>query len=205
MGDELKELGLNLRVVDVDELTPHPRNYNRHSAQQVDELGQSLDDFGQYKNVVAWRDPSNGVLYMLAGHGLLDGAIKDGRTRIVVNDRSDLTRAQAMALMASDNFTISTDFDYPLLADIVTDLEFPADVPGLGEDVRAAILEMAGGGLDYSDFDSQLDSLDGYQEGDIKITVPAMYRDRVIDWLSCGESKTAPGLGKGVMRRCGLL
>ena len=27
----------------------------------------------------------------------------------------------------------------------------------------------------------------------------------VIDWLANGEAKTAPGLGKGVLRHCGLL
>ncbi|MCP4567966.1 MAG: hypothetical protein GY841_10340 [FCB group bacterium] len=59
--------------------------------------------------------------------------------------------------------------------------------------------------VDYSDFDEELAALDGYEENNIILTVPEMYREQVIDWLSNGESKTAPGLGKGVMRRCGLL
>lgn len=49
MSNELKELGLNLRVVGVDELTPHPRNYNQHSEHQVGELSQSLSDFDHIK------------------------------------------------------------------------------------------------------------------------------------------------------------
>lgn len=143
-NDELEQLGLNLRVVDVDALTPHPRNYNQHSEHQVGELGQSLSDFGQYKNVVDWRDPDNGVLYILAGHGLWEAAIARGDTRIAVNDRSDLTRAEAMALMVSDNLTPTTDFDYSILKGIVTDAEFPEDVPGLDDETLAGILEMVG-------------------------------------------------------------
>lgn len=141
---ELEQLGLNLRVVDVAALTPHPRNYNQHSEHSVGELGQSLGDFGQYKNMVAWTDPDNGVLYILAGHGLWEAAIARGDTRIAVNDRSDLTRAEAMALMVSDNLTPTTDFDYSILKGIVTDEEFPEDVPGLDDETLAGILEMAG-------------------------------------------------------------
>ena len=61
--------------------------------------------------------------------------------------------------------------------------------------------------LDWLDWlDSELlDSLEGYEEIDVKITVPAMHEEAVIDWLSNGESKTSPGMGKGVLRRCGLL
>lgn len=58
---------------------------------------------------------------------------------------------------------------------------------------------------DYSDLDEILASLEGYEEIDIKITVPAMHEEAVIDWLADGESKTSPGMGKGVLRRCGLL
>lgn len=155
MSEELKELGLNLRVVDVGELTPHPRNYNRHSQEQRGELVQSLDDFAQYKNIVAWTDPDDGKLYILAGHGLWEAAQQNGHSRIAINDRSDLTRSQAMALMFSDNFTTSTDFDYPLLADIVTDLDFPTDVPGLNEDVKIGILEMSQG-PEFPEYDESI-------------------------------------------------
>ena len=58
---------------------------------------------------------------------------------------------------------------------------------------------------DYSEMEEQTDALDGYEDQDIKITIPAMHEDKVIDWLANGEAKTAPGMGKGVLKRCGLL
>ena len=58
---------------------------------------------------------------------------------------------------------------------------------------------------DYSDMDEQMDALNGNEEQDIKITIPAMYKEKVIEWLANGEQRTAPGMGKGVLRRCGLL
>jgi len=57
----------------------------------------------------------------------------------------------------------------------------------------------------WSDLDQELDDLEGYEEIDVKITVPVMHEEAVIEWLANGESKTAPGMGKGVMKRCGLL
>jgi len=57
----------------------------------------------------------------------------------------------------------------------------------------------------YSDFDTELESLEGMQEVTITITVASMYKEQVMDWLANGESLTSPGMGKGVLRRCGLL
>lgn len=58
---------------------------------------------------------------------------------------------------------------------------------------------------DYTDLDEELEKLDGFQEIDVKLTVPVMHEKAVVDWLANGEAKTAPGMGKGVLRRCGLL
>jgi len=58
---------------------------------------------------------------------------------------------------------------------------------------------------DFSDLDDELAGLDGWEEVDVKVTVPAMHQEAVIDWLANGEAKTAPGMGKGILRRCGLL
>jgi hypothetical protein len=61
------------------------------------------------------------------------------------------------------------------------------------------------GSLDFGDLDAELARLEGNQEVDIVITVPAKYADEVRQWLANGERTTAPGMGKGVLRRCGLL
>lgn len=58
---------------------------------------------------------------------------------------------------------------------------------------------------DYSDFDSELSALAGMEDTDVVITVPEKHREAVKEWLANGETRTAPGMGKGVLRRCGLL
>lgn len=59
--------------------------------------------------------------------------------------------------------------------------------------------------LDFSNLDDENENLDGYQDVEIKIVVAEIYRDQVIDYLANGEAKTAPGMGKGVLKLCGLL
>lgn len=58
---------------------------------------------------------------------------------------------------------------------------------------------------DYSDFDRQLEEDEGFIEVDIKIRVARQYEGDVKAWLAYGEPLTAAGMGKGVLRRCGLL
>jgi hypothetical protein len=59
--------------------------------------------------------------------------------------------------------------------------------------------------VDYADFDQQLADLAGMEETMIAVAVPVAYAAQIIEWLANGEKKTSGGLGKGVMRRCGLL
>lgn len=101
---EMREAGINPRIVDPTALVPHPKNYNTHPQEQVDQIQASIDSpWKQYKNIVIWQ--RDGVDYILAGHGFVDGAIQAGKTKIVVNDRSDLTPEYAEKLLVSDNAT----------------------------------------------------------------------------------------------------
>jgi len=59
--------------------------------------------------------------------------------------------------------------------------------------------------IDYSDLDTELESLADIKDTSIEIVVPAKYETKVIKWLSNGEQKHAAGLGRGVLKRCGLL
>jgi hypothetical protein len=95
---EMQSLGLNPKIVAPEELTPYPGNYNKHPERQLVELGKGLSgSFQQYKNIVVW----NGKI--LCGHGLVEAAIREGRPRIIVNDRSELSQADAEALLIADN------------------------------------------------------------------------------------------------------
>lgn len=77
---------------------------------------------------------------------------------------------------------------------------------GEGSTSDSPAAEQGGGSsLDFGDLDAELARLEGNEEVDIVITVPAIHVETVREWLANGERTTAPGMGKGVMRRCGIL
>ncbi len=57
----------------------------------------------------------------------------------------------------------------------------------------------------YEDLEELNESLAGSEDASITITVPKRFEDQIRTWLANGEMNTSPGLGKGVMKRCGLL
>lgn len=73
-----------------------------------------------------------------------------------------------------------------------------------GEDTDDLLRYLASFTEDYSDLDQQVADLDGCQEVDIMITVAQKFESQVREWLANGEAQTSPGLGKGVLKRCGL-
>ena len=96
-------------------LKPWPRNYNRHPDRQIALLKQSLQTFGQVKNIVVYRDQ------IVAGHGLAEAARALGWTTIAVHRLpSDWTSAQVEALLVADNRIAElSDPDLALLSEII--------------------------------------------------------------------------------------
>ena len=43
-------------TVELSTLQPHPRNYNKHSTDQVNKLAAALKRFGQRKPITTWRN-----------------------------------------------------------------------------------------------------------------------------------------------------
>jgi hypothetical protein len=58
---------------------------------------------------------------------------------------------------------------------------------------------------DFSELDAEMDELDPVEDSEIKIVVPKKFEASVRTWLAFGMGSTAPQLGAGVMKRCGLL
>ena len=112
---------------------------------------------------------------------------------------SELTAKEMKRFIITDNVPFG-NWDYDILANEwnVKDLQ----------DWGVELDEITGNSPeieDYSDLEEQKEALEGYEDQDITITVPKMYEAQVIDWLTNGEQRTAPGMGKGVLKRCGLL
>jgi hypothetical protein len=59
--------------------------------------------------------------------------------------------------------------------------------------------------IDYADIEKQFEKLAGMQDESIIISVPKKYRIKVLEWIANGETQTAAGLGRGIMKRAGIL
>lgn len=89
----------DLLTVNPRELKTYPANYNTHPPEQIDELVRSLDQFDQPKNIVIWQG------HILAGHGLVEAAIKANRLTIEARDVSEWSQEKAEAFLIADNET----------------------------------------------------------------------------------------------------
>lgn len=101
---EVAEVFYESEIVDIDSLVEWPGNYNTHGSSQVEALGENLEAFGQVKNIIAWRDPADGVNYIVADHGLTKGAKKKGWKRVEIKRLpEEWTRADVEAVLIADN------------------------------------------------------------------------------------------------------
>lgn len=97
--------GVQHATVALDRLTPHPRNYRRHSESQVARLGASLARFGQVRSIVC-QEGADGRYLLVAGHGLTEAARANGYTEL----RADVipatwTPTQIEGYLIADNET----------------------------------------------------------------------------------------------------
>lgn len=86
------------KVIDLSEFKPHPRNYNKHPAEQIEKLRISLRKFGQVRNIVVWRK------WFVAGHGVAEAAIAEGRATLRANVIPDSwSEESVLAYLVADN------------------------------------------------------------------------------------------------------
>lgn len=85
--------------VAIDDLKPHPRNYQVHPEDQLRHIIRSIETHGFYRNVVVARDNT-----ILAGHGVVEAAKKMGKLRVpVIRLDVDPASPRALKVLTSDN------------------------------------------------------------------------------------------------------
>jgi len=131
------------RLIDLAALTPHPRNYKRHPAQQVERLAASLRAFGQPRTIAVWRGT------ILAGHGVAQAAQHLGWRQIRASIVPDSwTPERAQAYVVADNETQrGGEVDDEALAALIDEARQVVDLEALGFDEGAleALLAQVGG------------------------------------------------------------
>ncbi len=117
-----------LRRVQPDQLTPHPKNSRTHRPEQIEELRLSIKRFGVVRPVICDEE-----LMVLAGHGLLEAALAEGLDELPALVVSGLNDDEKRAYLIADNrLAEKSRWDWDKLAVELGDLMPVVDLADLG-------------------------------------------------------------------------
>lgn len=133
------------KVIKIADYQHHPLNYNGHPAEQIKRIQASLNEFGQGRSIVVWRN------YVLAGHGVFESAKGMGWEYLSARAYPDeWDEAKALAYLAADNRLAelgdpNMDMLAKTLAEIRnTDLDLLYAIGYTDDEYRALIEELTG-------------------------------------------------------------
>ena len=110
---------LKVEYVSTEELKPYKNNAKIHTAEQIDQIARSIEEFGMNDPIAVWNDNE-----IIEGHGRLMACQKLGITEVPVIRLDGLTDEQRRAYMNVHNqLTMNTGFDIDLLAEELGKIE----------------------------------------------------------------------------------
>ena len=178
---------------------------------QLDKLKNSIIKHGIFVPKFVWFDDS-GQAMTVDGHQTLSalrGLHEDGYAIpaipfIEIDAHGAKDAAEKLLQINSRYAEIDSEGFVDWMTDYL-DFEMP-DIKEMIENIQIPELkEIEFNDFNFDDFDEDNDKLSDMEDVDIKITMPKKYSDKAIEWLANGESKTSTGMGKGIIKRCGLL
>jgi len=197
----VKREALKVEVWPTERPQPYPTNARVVPDSAVKKVADSIRAFG-FKNPIL----VDGEGTVIAGHTRLLAAQRLKLKAVPVIVCADLSPEKARALRLADNRTAQeTTWEYEALnleLEELAALDFDVSLTGFDPDELAGI---SYSGHDYSDLDAESGGLAGSEEVTITIVVPERYEEQVTAWLANGNQATGPGMGLGVLARCGLL
>lgn len=138
----------------ISEIERYSRNARMHSPEQVQQLVNSINEFGFTTPILV-----DGVNSLIAGHGRLAAAEQIGMTEVPAIRVAGLSESQVKALRIADNqLALNATWDLDLLAAELNELndeQFELDVLGFDDDFLNGLLD-----------DDVPDITDGHGEGD---------------------------------------
>lgn len=110
---------MKIKDIAIDELKPYGKNAKVHPPEQVENLAQSIKDFGWQQPIVIDK---NGVI--IIGHGRYAAAQRLGLDTVPCIRAEELTEDDVKRLRLLDNKLNESDWDFGLLADELRELNF---------------------------------------------------------------------------------
>lgn len=108
---------------------PHPDNYREHPSAQVEQIAASLEQFGQFKNVVARPDGT-----VIAGHGVVAAAMQRGEEQLAVFIYDGDDDAVRKLMVADNELSRMAQDDDIQLAELLRSIEATSGLDGTGFD-----------------------------------------------------------------------
>lgn len=119
----------NIVYKPIKELKPYKKNAKKHPKEQVEQIANSIKEFGFTQPVLI--DKNNCVV---AGHGRILGAKKAGLKEVPTLCLDDLTEEQIKAYRLADNKLNESDWDFNLLDEELGMLADDVDMSMFGFD-----------------------------------------------------------------------
>ena len=192
-------------IVATESLVPNPRNPYEHPDEQVALLAKIVAGQG-------WRNPivvSARSGFIVKGHCRLMAAQLLDKDSVPVDVQEYASEAAEHADLIADNRLAElAEVNRAELKDLIEtvdtgeiDLDFTGHVKS---EIEA--LMTAAGDLNPDDYQIDPDEAGGTGKAPnvLSLEVPLEHVDTVARWLANGEKVTAEGMGRGVMKRCGL-
>lgn len=102
---------LKIEYVPVESLKTYANNAKVHTAEQVEQIKKSIEEFGFNDPIAIWHDNE-----IIEGHGRLIASLELGLETVPIIRLDDLTDEQRKAYMLVHNkLTMNTDFDFDIL------------------------------------------------------------------------------------------
>lgn len=117
---------LKVETVSIDKLNLNPLNSKLHPADQIDQIAESIETFGNCDPLGVWTNDA-GELVIVEGHGRYAALKKLGITEVPIIRLDHLSDEQRRAYgLVHNKLTMNSDFDFELLQnelDMVTNID----------------------------------------------------------------------------------
>lgn len=120
---------LNIIYKNIKELKPYKKNAKKHDKTQVEQIANSIKEFGFTQPVIIDKNS-----YVIAGHGRILGAKKAGLKQVPTVTLEELTEEQIKAYRLVDNKLNESEWDFSLLDEELEDLIGDIDMDLFGFD-----------------------------------------------------------------------
>lgn len=110
---------INIIECNINDLIPYSRNAKKHDKKQIDNVAESIKQFGFAQPIVVDKDNN-----IIIGHCRTLAAKKLGIKSVPVVKMEELTPEQANKLRLLDNKLNESDWDFEMLALDLPDLDF---------------------------------------------------------------------------------